>query len=102
MTSLTRKALAGAVLAGAIGSSGCWTTGKCVDPSTSRQYCGAVTAGIDPKRRLATINCRIAKGSFALNVGAVNRHAAAAMRWSRDAQSHALFNIRATLLRGLQ
>src|SRR5436309_33552 len=38
MTSLTRKALAGAVLAGAIGSSGCWTTGKCVDPCWPERY----------------------------------------------------------------
>jgi hypothetical protein len=38
MTNLTRNALAGLVLAGAIGSSGCWTVGKCVDPCWPERY----------------------------------------------------------------
>src|SRR5262245_38956771 len=38
MTSLTRHALAGMVLAGAIGSSGCWTVGKCADPCWPERY----------------------------------------------------------------
>src|SRR5438132_8915969 len=38
MTSITRKALAGAVLAGAIGSSGCYGLQKCVDPCWPERY----------------------------------------------------------------
>ena len=38
MTIFTRHALAGAVLAGAIGSSGCKTLGDCVDPCYPERY----------------------------------------------------------------
>src|SRR5438477_7172793 len=38
MTNLTRHALAGMVLAGAIGSSGCKTLGDCVDPCWPERY----------------------------------------------------------------